>query len=311
MHEILVPDCSEARKNIEQCASYLYHDFGQIVTPIMGGPSVMVDFASRFPRSKIRLLGSSKKFLKSTLLYTNKKRPLGNQDKRMLVKFASALARGMNLPLPSSENAPLNYEEIFPGKESKEEEDDEENFEPKETKTPEFLFIEFDLNNLVKNKVGAELILPQIMSNNVSPLIPLPSDKKLLGVNFSELLYDKESGAIVRELFGYSFLDTETKKMRKNCISPNHTDTRPSMDVIFKPLVWRNSAKIMSLISKEQDQALENMCRGETTTIKKCADNAALIHNFTVITYLCEARCYSTRCKFSSVLTNVQIKQLK
>lgn len=316
MPEVLIQDCSEARKDVEECASFLYHDFGQIVTPIMGGPSVMVNLTSRFPGSKIRLLGSSGKILKSTLLYTKKKRPLNSSDKKILVKFASALARGMGLSLPSSENDPLNYEEILPGAFEKgvEAKEDEENFTARRTKNPEFTFIELDLGNLVRNKVGAELLLPQIMSN-ASSFSSSPStstsDKKLFGVNFSELMYDEESGAIVRELFGYSLPQDEMKKATRNCISPNHNDTRPSMVVILQPLIWRNSTKMMGLISSEEDQALEEMYRGKTSTIEKKADNAAVVKNCMVIIYLCRARCYSTNCKFSSVLTNAQIKQLK
>ena len=305
MHEVLIPDCSEARRDIEECARYLYHDFGEIVIPIMGRPSVMVDFASKFPRSKIRLLGSSEKILKSTLLYTKKRRPLNKVDKRILVKFASALARGMNLDLPSSENVSANYEELFVDK--NEAEEDEEIFEAKETKIPGFTFVEFDVDKLVQNIVGADLLQSQIFSTPISS-ISTP-DKKLFGVSFSELMYDKESGAIVRELFGYSLPESWTRK-RRNCISPNHNDTRPSMDVILKPLMWRNSTKMMDLISSEQDQALEKMYRGDTTTLEEKADNAAVVNNCTILTYLCKAHCYSTKCKFSSVLTNVQIKQL-
>lgn len=300
MLEVLLHDCSEAGKDIEECASNLYQDFGQIVIPIMGRPSVMVDFTSRFPRSKIRLLGSSEKILKTTLLYTKRNRPLKSADKRILVKFASALARGMNLTLPR-ENTLLNYEEMFPVIDKKSE-DDEETFEAKETKTPGFTFIEFDLNKLVQNKVGVDLLLPQIMSNVSS--IPLTSDKKLHGVNISELMYDEETGAIVRTLFG---LPEDEKKITRNCI--NHNDSRPSMDVILKPLIWRKSERMMNFISSEQDQALEEMYRGGST-IEKKADNAAVVNNCIVITYLCKAHCYSTKCKFSSVLTNVQIKQL-
>nr|BDV50234.1 MAG: wsv137-like protein [Chiromantes dehaani nimavirus] len=305
MHEVLIQDCSETRKDIEECASYLCHDFGQFVIPLMGGPSATVDFAFRFSKSKIRLLGSSEKILKCTLLYIKRKRPLNKLEKRLLVKFASALARVMNLSLPSSEKTiPLNYEEIFPVtniKKNEEEEDDEENFEVKKTKISGLTFIEFDLDNLVQNNVGIDLMLPQITKSLSST--PPTSDKKLFGMNLSELMYDEESGAIVRELFG----DDMTKM--KNCIS--HDDTKPSMNVILKPLVWRQSAKMMNLISREQDQALEEMYRGETTTIEKKADNAAVVNNCTVITYLCKAHCYSTRCNFSSVLTNMQIKQLR
>nr|AKS10603.1 wsv137-like protein [Metopaulias depressus WSSV-like virus] len=311
MLQVLIPDCSEAKKNIEESASYLHNDFGQIITPIMGHPFVMVNFVDRFPKSKILLLGSSDKILKSTLLYTKRMHSLKSEDIRLLIKFASALARGMNLSLPSSEYDPLNYEEIFPDtiKKSDKEEEDEAKFKVKKTKTPRYIFIEFDLNKLVRDKVGVDLILPQFMSN-VSPLSST-SDKKIYGVNFSELMYDEESGAIVRELFGYPLSKSEMKKVR-NCIFPNHNDARPSMDVILMPLVWRNSAKMVNFVSREQDQALEEMYRGEITTIvEKKANNAAVINNRTVITYLCKARCYSTKCAFSSVLTNMQIKQLK
>nr|BDT63482.1 MAG: wsv137-like protein [Sesarmops intermedium nimavirus]GBG35622.1 wsv137-like protein [Sesarmops intermedium nimavirus] len=313
MHEVLIQDCSETRKDIEECASYLCHDFGQFVIPLMGGPSATVDFASRFSKSKIRLLGSSEKILKCTLLYVKKKRPLNKLEKRLLVKFASALARVMSLSLPTSSSEktiPLNYEEIFPVtniKKNEEMEDDEEIFEAKKTKISGLTFIEFDLDNLVQNNVGVDLMLPQITKSLSST--PPTSDKKLFGVNLSELMYDEKSGTIVRELFGYPLPVKEDMKKLKNCIS--HDDTQPSMNVILKPLVWRQSAKMMNLISREQDQALEEMYRGETTTIEKKADNAAVVNNCTVITYLCKAHCYSTRCKFSSVLTNMQIKQLR
>lgn len=233
---------------------------------------------------------------------------MNSADKRILVKFASALVRGMDLSLPSSENDPLNYEEIFPdtSKKNEGEEEDEEKFEVKKTKKPDFIFIEIDLNDLVRKKVGVDFMLPTIM--NLSPST-FTSDKKLFGVKFSELMYDEESGAIVRELFGYPPPEGEMKKMR-NCI--RHDDTRPSMDLILKPFFWRNSTKMMGFISAEQDQALEEMYRGETTTVvEKKADNAAVVNNRTYLTYLCKAHCYSTKCKFSSVLTNTQIKRLK
>ena len=95
MHKVLVQDCSAEHMDIEECASCLYHDFGQIVMPIMGGPAAMVDIGAKFHKSKIRLLGTCDKILMNVLLYTQQK--ANAEDRRLLVKLASALARGINL----------------------------------------------------------------------------------------------------------------------------------------------------------------------------------------------------------------------
>ena len=113
-HEILIRDCSAERKDMEECASNLYHDFGQLVTPILGGAAAVVDIVARFHKPKIRLIGTSDKMLKNVLFYN--RRQLNADDKRLLVKLTNALARGMNLKLVAfspSENPPLDFDSIF------------------------------------------------------------------------------------------------------------------------------------------------------------------------------------------------------
>ena len=300
MFEVLIPYCSKKNENIEECATNLYSNFGLMVMPIM--KPVMADFVHTFPESKIFLLGSSEKILKTTIFNTKRKRPLSNDEEKTLVKFASALAIAMNISLPFSvKKVPLHYEEIFARIEKK----NDNTKAAQESKTPGYTFIEFDLNSLIQSH-NANAVYSQVMRDDFFQPTPnsILNTKQLFGVNFSELIYDEESGVIIRNLFGSPLPRGEIRKKR-NCISPDHKDSVPSMDLILKPLIWRNSPKTMRFISKEQDRALEEMCiSGKSNTIEKRGDNAAMINNSTVLLYLCFAHCYSTKCNFSSYLSN-------
>lgn len=329
MHQVLLPDCSEAMMKLEYCANLMVHDFIEIVIPIMGGVSSIVEMAARFPKSKIRLLGSCDGILKNVLFfYTNKKKqPLSRIDKSILVKLGSAIARAMNLtlPIPSSNKYPLfNFEEIFfnsPPKNDDESFFNYENIKTEETPSGGLKSISFDFNKLIEFKVGEVVNESLFVSCWEEISASSSSDQKLLGVKLRDLMYDEEAAGVVRNIFGPDMPDSDTTG-RKNfqCIHPQHNDTKPSMSICIKPMFWRNSTKMSDRISQDMDKALETLYRtgsysasAKNIIIQKKADNAAICNNcnYPIITYVCKAICYSTKCKFASLLTNEQIKQLK
>ena len=171
---------------------------------------------------------------------------------------------------------------------------------------------------MVKSKIGTDLMLSKVVDEckNGGALIEVETPgKKILGVGLAELMYDKESDRIVRELFshGSSFLPSEIVKIKKNCIAPDHDDSNPSMEVSFIPMYWRKSTKVSSHLSAEEDRKLEEMyyhgVLGNSTTINNNNNNNNNIKD--IILYVCRAKCYSSNCGFSSILRNDQIKLLK
>ena len=310
----LIHDCSDQQMDMEQCARCLCLDFNQLVTPAVGGQFALANLAATFKSSMVILLGTPDKKLRHVLFYS-KQAINTKHHKMMLVRFASALARGMNLSMTAYSplnNPPRDFDSIFSGNFSVGSPADD--LEAKETPNGGLTYIALDLNRLIQITVGTDLLLPEAMDEcqkgAVSEVETPPPSGRLSNVSIDELRYDKESGRIVRDLFcqGSTFLPCEVVKVRKNCIAPDHNDSNPSMDVSFHPLSWRKSSKVMNSLSAEDDKKLEQMYY---SGVPGNYDNSFTVNNRFVILYMCRAKCYSTKCRYLSVLNNDQIKLLR
>nr|BDT62701.1 MAG: wsv137-like protein [Metapenaeus ensis nimavirus]GBG35451.1 wsv137-like protein [Metapenaeus ensis nimavirus] len=325
MHEILLSNCSGVNVDIMECALACTDDFAQIVTRVVGGVREMTELSSALPGAKIRMVGSGKKLI-AILMYHSERRPLDSVTKKRLLCLVNGLSRAAGITLPTSKatSAPvskiINYDEEFSKISGSAIKMGSMN-DPLELRTfgRGWSYVELDLDRLVRTKIGTELILPRLFSEQTSSEQQqkdhycLSSQAvKVNGIDIAMLLYDDEAGATLRNVFLSKPEETVKKLVR--CIAEDHNDSNPSMELTLVPYYWRTSKKIS--VNLETDKALMEIYLtgiSPSVTVTKIADNAAVnvVDNLTLLLYVCSAKCYSTKCGLTTTLTNDEIKLLR
>ena len=334
-HLILLPDCTEAKLDMAECAERLCSDFGELVIKQMGGHSRMIDMSSSwFPGSRIRLLGNDG-ILQYVLLKIRKGQVLTEKDNRAIVKLSNATARGMGirLPIPPSKMClRSDFDQLFAGIDCTRDDDDDNNNNKFDfnhlsaRKMPSGIsYIDLCFETLVKEKAGEELssdVIGSILQSNNNTMeldedeLAL-SSREICGVRIDDLIYDDAASTILHTIFGPGMPDSDTRA-RKNlsCINPAHDDRNPSMSLWLRPMFWRNSEKIKRNMDAEEDRALENMyrssnCSSDSRFFARVSDNCVRSkkNGRIILLYVCTVKCYTSFCNYSKPLKNEQIKQ--
>ena len=305
--EILVPTCV-SELDVEESAYLLDADFDELLVPLLGSAESILNNALIFDkRDTLRLIGDSSGKIDSVLLLLYNAKTAYNRN--WLIKFASALARTMNVQ-PGPRTITPEWMSSVKGIP-----------QPRDFRSVkthgDIPYYDINLKDFIGSKISDKFITmladtAEHVEERIQPSSSsYPSSSSLSspkGTSLSDLKYDDESIAITRTLFGFHAgmpaSSSASIKTSRRCMNPEHADTNPSMEIFFRPLYWRNSSVVMEGITKEQDEYLE----------KKYMEGRhqhCVVGSRDIILFCVGAKCYSTRCslKFKN-LSNEEIKRL-